>query len=66
MTNYSTGITLLPIGIIFAALGALSGDKKPKTDSNGNPVPSRVRFPAKFFALAAIFIVAIMVALFTG
>lgn len=66
VTNYSTGITLLPIGIIFAALGALSGDKKPKTDSNGNPVPSRVRFPAKFFAVAAIFIVAIMVALFTG
>jgi hypothetical protein len=66
VTNYSTGITLLPVGIIFAALGALSGDKEPKTDSDGNPVRSRVRIPAKFFAVAAIFVVAIMVALFAG
>lgn len=66
VTNYSTGITLLPIGIIFAALGALSGDKERKTDSNGNEVPPRVRIRARFFAVSGILIVVIMVALFTG
>ena len=53
---------LLAVGESLAELGGALR----KTDSDGNPVRSRVRIPAKFFAVAAIFVVAIMVALFTG
>jgi hypothetical protein len=66
MTNYSTGIALLLIGLICAALGVLSGDKESKLDAFGNQVAARVRVPAGCFAVAAVLVIVIGFALFTG
>jgi hypothetical protein len=68
VTNYSFGLTILPLGVIFAALGVLSGDKEPKMslDAAGNPaaVAAKVRVKAWVMAVVAAFFIAITYALF--
>jgi hypothetical protein len=70
VTNYSFGLTLLPIGLIFAALGVLSGDKKPKYVVNeaGDSVPvvPKIRVKAWALAVIAIFFIAVCYGLFNG
>lgn len=68
VTNFSFGLTILPLGVIFAALGVLSGDKEPKTsfDAAGHPVAvaAKVRFKTWVMAVTAIFFIAITYAVF--
>ncbi len=68
VTNFSFGLTLLPLGVIFAALGVLSGDKEPKAsfDAAGRPVAvaARVRVKASVMAVIAIFFIVITYAVF--
>jgi hypothetical protein len=70
VTNYSFGLTILPIGLILAALGVLSGDKDPKAmiDSAGIrvPVAHKIRVKAWALALIAILFIVITYALFNG
>jgi hypothetical protein len=70
VTNYSFGLTILPIGLILAALGVLSGDKNPKVmiDPASIPVPvtQKIRVKAWALALIAIIFIAIAYALFNG
>jgi hypothetical protein len=70
VTNYSFGLTILPIGLIFAALGVLSGDKAPKVAPNavGSPVAvaHKVRVKAWALALGAIIFIAVTYGLFNG
>jgi hypothetical protein len=68
VTNYSFGLTVLPLGVIFAALGVLSGDRAPevKFDADGNAVTvaSKVRVKAWVMAVIALFFMAVAYALF--
>jgi hypothetical protein len=74
VTNYSFGLTILPIGLILAALGVLSGDKDP--DKNPKvmidpagiqvPVAQKIRVKAWALALIAILFIAVAYALFNG
>jgi hypothetical protein len=66
VTNYSFGLTLLPFGLIFAALGVLSGDKEQevKLDAAGAAVAPKIRVKAWVMAAAAIFFIAITYGLF--
>ena len=70
VTNYSFGLTILPIGLIFAALGVLSGDKAPKVmlDPAGIPVAitPKIRVRAWVLAVIAIIFIAITYGLFNG
>jgi hypothetical protein len=70
VTNYSFGLTILPIGLILAALGVLSGDKKPKVmiDPAGMQVPVAPKIRVKAWALGfiAILFIAITYGLFNG
>ena len=70
VTNYSFGLTILPIGLIFAALGVLSGDKALKValDAVGIPVAvaPKVTVKAWALALAAIIFIAVTYGLFNG
>lgn len=70
VTNYSFGLTILPIGLIFAALGVLSGDKREQTVLNdvGMPVTvaPKVRVKAWALALAAVIFIAVTCGLFNG
>jgi len=70
VTNYSFGLTILPIGLIFAALGVLSGDKAPKVVPNAvgiaGAVAPKVRVKAWALALAAIIFIAVTYGLFNG
>jgi lysylphosphatidylglycerol synthetase-like protein (DUF2156 family) len=59
VTNYSFGLTILPIGLIFAALGVISGDKHPES------VP-KVRVKAQTMAIIAIVFIAVTYGLFNG
>jgi hypothetical protein len=70
VTNYSFGLTILPLGLIFAALGVFSGNKEPKTqlDAAGNPaiVAPKIRVKALGMAVIAIVFIAITYGLFNG
>jgi hypothetical protein len=68
VTNYSFGLTILPFGLIFAALGVLSGDKEPKIrfDAAGNPVVAKIRVKAWVMAAIAVFFIAISYGCFAG
>jgi hypothetical protein len=70
VTNFSFGLTILPIGLILAALGVLSGDKKPKAATDPatipTPVAQKIRVKAWALALIAIIFIAITYALFNG
>lgn len=70
VTNYSFGLTLLPIGLIFAALGVLSGDKDPQSVVNeaglSVTVVPKVRVKAWALALVAVLFIAIAYGLFNG
>jgi hypothetical protein len=70
VTNYSFGLTILPIGLILAALGVLSGDKKPKATTGPATiqadVPQKIRVKALTLAFIAIIFIAITYALFNG
>jgi hypothetical protein len=73
VTNYSFGLTILPIGLIFAALGVLSRDKDPKPpkvvlNAAGVlvPVAHKVRVKAWTMAVIAILFIAISYGLFNG
>lgn len=70
VTNYSFGLTILPIGLIFAALGVLSGDKEPQVmiGPAGIPLPvtQKIRVKAWALALIAILFIVIAYALFDG
>lgn len=60
VTNYSFGLTILPIGLIFAALGVLSGDKETV------PATPKIRVKAWVLALIAVIFIAVTYGLFNG
>jgi hypothetical protein len=70
VTNYSFGLTILPIGLIFAALGVLSGDKEQESVLNDAGIlvaaAPKVRVKAWALALAAIIFIAVTYGLFNG
>jgi len=70
VTNYSFGLTILPIGLILAAIGVLSADKQEKVmiGPDGAPVSAarKIRVKAWALALIAIIFVAITYGLFDG
>jgi hypothetical protein len=71
VTNYSFGLTILPIGLILAALGVLSGDKAyppavTSPDGTRVPVPQKIRLKAWALAFIALLFIAIAYALFNG
>jgi hypothetical protein len=69
VTTFSIGLILLVFGLVFAALGVLSGDKAPKLAPDGSPVAAgtaRVRLKSWNAAFVAIIVIMIMYALFQG
>jgi hypothetical protein len=80
VTNYSFGLTILPLGLLFAALGVLSGDKEQKVALSAvgipapgpglapvpGPVPHKIRVRAWALALIALLFIGITYALFNG
>jgi hypothetical protein len=70
VTNYSFGLTILPIGLILAALGVLSSDKKQETVVNDAGImvaaTPKVRVKAWALALIAIIFIAVTYGLFNG
>jgi hypothetical protein len=69
VTTFSIGLILLVPGLVFAALGVLSGDKAPKLAPDGSPVAAgtaRVRLKSWNAAFIAIIVIMIVYALFQG
>jgi hypothetical protein len=70
VTNYSFGLTILPLGVIFVVLGVFSGDKalKVKADAFGNQVQviPRVHVKTAVLAITAIVFIAVAYGLFNG
>lgn len=66
-TTFSVGLILLVVGLIFAALGVLSGDKAPKLGPDGYPVAvPKVRLKTLNVALIAGIVILAMYAVFQG
>jgi hypothetical protein len=68
-TTFSIGLLMLFIGLVFAMLSVLSGDKPPKTAPDGSPATAgatRIRLKSWNAAFIAIVIILITVALFQG
>jgi hypothetical protein len=69
VTTFSIGLIILVLGLVFAALGVLSGDKAPKLAPDGSSVAAgapRFRLKSWNAAFIAIIVVMIMYALFQG
>jgi hypothetical protein len=68
-TTFSIGLIMLVLGLVFAMLGILSGDKAPKPAPDGSPLAAaapRIRLKSWNAAFIAIVVILIMVALFQG
>jgi hypothetical protein len=68
-TTFSVGLILLVLGLIFAVLGVLSGDKEPKRAPDGSLVaagPTRIRLKSWNAAFIAIIAIMVLYALFQG
>jgi hypothetical protein len=68
-TTFSIGLILLVVGLVFAALGVLSGDKAPRLAPDGSPVragAARFRLKSGNAAFIAILVIMVIYALFQG
>lgn len=68
-TTFSIGLIMLVLGLVFAMLGILSGDKAPKSAAEGSPVTTaapRIRLKSLNAAFIAIVVILIAFALFQG
>jgi hypothetical protein len=68
-TTFSIGLVMLVIGLVFAVLGILSGDKAPKSAPDGSAAAAegtRIRLKSWNAAFIALVVILILFALFQG